>query len=67
MTKQHSIGRIAKNPEDYKHYGRCGKINRHGNKRCHRCGYQIFNAMDDEYGRGFLLDWEKEPDLLLEV
>ena len=67
MGREHPIERIAKNPQDYKHCNRCGKINRHENKYCIGCGQGDFIPMNDEYGKDLLLDWEKEPDLLLEV
>ena len=35
--------------------------------RSHGCGHQYFNGMDGEDGRDLLLDWEKEPDFLVEV
>jgi hypothetical protein len=64
---QHQIEEIVRNPQDYKYCDRCGKINRHGNKRCHGCAHRIFNRMDDKYARTLILDWKKEPDLPLEV
>ena len=68
MTKmEHPIGKIAKKPQNYKYCNQCGKINKKENKRCHDCGHRKFNGMENEYGRHLLLDWEKEPDYLMEV
>jgi ribosomal protein L37E len=67
MAKQHPFQRIAKKPKNYKYCRRCRKINWHKNSHCIACGHQKFRLMDDEYARTLLLDWEKEPDLLLEV
>jgi hypothetical protein len=67
MAREHPIERIAKNPQDYKHCNRCGKINWQKNKYCIGCGHRDFNPMSDEYGQGLLFDWEKEPDLLVEL
>jgi hypothetical protein len=67
VEREHLAGRIAKNPQDYKQCGRCRKINWHQNKRCNGCRHQNLNGMEDKYGRTLLLDWNKEPDLLLEV
>lgn len=64
---EHLIEGIARNQQDYKYCNMCGRINWHGNKRCHGCGHRNFNRMDDKYARTLLLDWEKEPDLMLEV
>jgi ribosomal protein L37E len=67
MTKEHPIGRIAHRQKDYKSCRRCRKINWHKNSCCNACGYRRFSPMDDDNGRNLLLDWEKEPDLLVEV
>jgi len=67
MGRKHPIQQIARNPQDYKYCERCGKINWHGNRYCNGCGHRDFNPITDEYGQGLLLDWEKEPDLLLEL
>jgi hypothetical protein len=67
MTKQHPIKRIANRIMDYKCCQGCKKINWHENNSCIRCGQRRFSPMDDEYARTLLLDWEKEPELLLDV
>jgi len=64
---EHPIEKIAKNPQDYKYCNQCGKINRQKNERCHSCGQRNFNRMDNEDSQDLLLDWEKEPDYLMEV
>jgi len=67
MAKQHPIERIATHLRDYKCCNWCRRINWHKNSRCIGCGHQSFSPLDEEYGKNLLLDWEKEPDLLLEV
>ncbi|MBM4322624.1 MAG: hypothetical protein FJ115_03605 [Deltaproteobacteria bacterium] len=64
---RHPIEKIAKKPQSYKYCNQCGKINQKENRRCHGCGEKNFNGMDNQYGRCLLLDWEKEPDYLMEV
>ena len=63
----HPIEKIAKNLQDYKYCNECGKINFKTNERCHSCGQRYFTGMDSEDRRDLLLDWEKEPDYLMEV
>lgn len=64
---EHPIEKIAKNPQDYKYCNECGKINLQTNEFCHGCGYKNFNEMDNEDCQDLLLDWEKEPDYMMEV
>ena len=64
---EHPIETIAKNPKNYKYCNQCRKINWKENEQCHGCGHRNFNRMDNEYGQNLLLDWEKEPDYLMEV
>jgi predicted ATP-dependent serine protease len=64
---EHPIEKITKNPQGYKYCNQCGKINKKENERCHSCRHRNFNGMDDEDGPDLLLDWEKEPDFLMEV
>ena len=67
MTKQHPIERIASRLKDYKCCKRCRKINWHENNCCIGCGQRNFTPMNDQFAKNLLLDWEKEPDLLLQV
>jgi hypothetical protein len=67
MAKQHPIERIASRLKEYKYCKGCRKINWHENNFCIGCGQRNFRPMDDEYARTLLLDWEKEPDLMVEV
>jgi len=64
---EHPIEEIAQNPQGYKYCRICGRINWHENRHCIGCGHNAFNPINDEYGKRLLLDWEKEPGLLLEV
>ena len=64
---EHPIEKIAKKPQGYKYCKECGKINLQENDRCHGCEQQNFNGMDDEDCQDLLLDWEKEPDYLMDV
>jgi hypothetical protein len=64
---EHPIEKIAQKPQNYKHCNECGKINLQANEHCHSCGHHNFNRMDNEDLRAQLLDWEKEPDYLIEV
>jgi hypothetical protein len=67
MAKQHPIERIANRQKDYKCCRWCKKINWDTNSCCIGCGHRKFSPMDDEDAKNLLLDWEKEPDLLMEV
>jgi uncharacterized OB-fold protein len=67
MAREQPIERIARNRRDYKSCNMCGRINWHRNRYCIGCGQRDFNPMTDEYGQSLRLDWEKEPELLLEV
>ena len=67
MTKKHPIEKIANHQKDYKCCSLCKQINWHRNNCCTGCGNRSFSPMDDENAKNLLLDWQEEPDLLLEV
>jgi hypothetical protein len=67
MPKKHTIERIANRQKNYKCCRRCKKINWHKNSCCIGCSQRRFSPMDDKHALNLLLDWEKEPDLMVEV